>query len=250
MTRRASSVVGRARRSAARSFQPAARAQFQLRFRAPAGTKFESTERLADDVLDEITQAAGPDNVEITPRLRRRAALVVPDQHDLSLDRRLARGRAAGGAQARRASCSSASFEETLRGALPRASFPMRSFSFEPGDIVSRIMNFGAPTPVEVAVAGPGLRRESGVRRQGARRAGARFRALRDLQIEQTLDYPAIQVERRPRAGRTAGRDASIRSAGRSPRRRRRAASSRRTTGPIRAPASPSRCRCRFRSRG
>ena len=40
--------------------------QFQLRFRAPAGTKFESTERLATDVLDEIKQAAGPNNVEIT----------------------------------------------------------------------------------------------------------------------------------------------------------------------------------------
>ncbi|MSO46048.1 MAG: efflux RND transporter permease subunit, partial [Acidobacteria bacterium] len=40
--------------------------QFQLRFRAPAGTKFESTERLGRDVLEEIKQAAGPDNVEIT----------------------------------------------------------------------------------------------------------------------------------------------------------------------------------------
>src|SRR5205085_11214572 len=40
--------------------------QFQLRFRAPAGTKFESTERLATEVLDEIKQAAGPDNVAIT----------------------------------------------------------------------------------------------------------------------------------------------------------------------------------------
>src|SRR5207342_2505214 len=40
--------------------------QFQLRFRAPAGTKFESTERLAVDVLNEINQAAGPHNVEIT----------------------------------------------------------------------------------------------------------------------------------------------------------------------------------------
>ena len=33
--------------------------------------------------------------------------------------------------------------------------FPTAQFSFEPGDIVSRIMNFGAPTPVEVAVTGP-----------------------------------------------------------------------------------------------
>src|SRR5207302_11134357 len=40
--------------------------QFQLRFRAPAGTKFESTERLAGDVLDEIKRTAGPDNVDVT----------------------------------------------------------------------------------------------------------------------------------------------------------------------------------------
>src|SRR5689334_171948 len=40
--------------------------QFQLRFYAPAGTKFERTERLADDVLDEIHQAAGARNVDVT----------------------------------------------------------------------------------------------------------------------------------------------------------------------------------------
>src|SRR3954454_9146066 len=40
--------------------------QFQLRFRAPAGTMFENTERLAIDVLDEINRAAGPGNVDVT----------------------------------------------------------------------------------------------------------------------------------------------------------------------------------------
>ena len=74
--------------------------QFQLRFRAPAGTKFESTERLATDVLDEIKQAAGPNNVEITLGLCRCPALVVPDQHDLPVDRWFARRRAAGGVEA------------------------------------------------------------------------------------------------------------------------------------------------------
>jgi multidrug efflux pump subunit AcrB len=39
---------------------------FQLRFRAPAGTKFETTERLAGDVLEEISKAAGAGNVDIT----------------------------------------------------------------------------------------------------------------------------------------------------------------------------------------
>src|SRR4051794_26135860 len=40
--------------------------QFQLRVQAAAGTKFELTERLAGDVLDEINRAAGPGNVEVT----------------------------------------------------------------------------------------------------------------------------------------------------------------------------------------
>ena len=55
-----------ASRSGREIFPAGGVSQFQLRFRAPAGTKFESTERLATDVLDEIKQAAGPDNVEIT----------------------------------------------------------------------------------------------------------------------------------------------------------------------------------------
>src|SRR5689334_6649185 len=40
--------------------------QFQLRFSAPAGAKFESTEKIARQVLNEIQQAAGPGNVDIT----------------------------------------------------------------------------------------------------------------------------------------------------------------------------------------
>ena len=40
--------------------------QFQLRFRAPAGTMFENTERLATGVLADIKAAAGPENVDVT----------------------------------------------------------------------------------------------------------------------------------------------------------------------------------------
>src|SRR5213076_1584844 len=34
---------------------------------------------------------------------------------------------------------------------------PGVSFSFEPSDIVSRVMSLGSPTPIEVAVSGPNL---------------------------------------------------------------------------------------------
>ena len=167
--------------------------QFQLRFRAPAGTKFESTERLAGEVLDEIAKAAGPGNVDITLGYVGVQPSSYPDEHDLSVDGRIARRRAAGGAQEGRAGSGSTRSKTSFANALRRA-FPSAQFSFEPGDIVGRILNFGAPTPVEVAIAGPDF---AAVRAFAARVHGelARIPTLRDLQFEQALDYPAINVE-------------------------------------------------------
>ena len=53
---------------------------------------------------------------------------------------------------------------------------------------------------------GPGLRGQPRVRGEAARRTRRRSGSLRDLQYGQALDYPAIQVERQPPAGRTARR--------------------------------------------
>ena len=83
--------------------------------------------------------------------------------------------------------------EEALRRRF-RDRFPSAQFSFEPGDIVSRIMNFGAPTPVEVAIMGPDFA-ASRTFATKVRDELARIPALRDLQFEQALDYPAIQVD-------------------------------------------------------
>ena len=91
-------------------------------------------------------------------------------------------------------------FEETLRQRF-RHRFPGVQFSFEPGDIVGRIMNFGAPTPVQVAVAGPDFQ---ATRAYVAKLRGelGRVPTLRDLHVEQALDYPAIEVNvDRERAG-------------------------------------------------
>ncbi len=84
-------------------------------------------------------------------------------------------------------------FEEKLRQVLP-SKFPGCEFSFEPGDIVSQIMNFGAPTPVEVSVLGPDfgqLRAYTAKLQQEM----SRIRGLRDLRIEQPLDYPSVNVD-------------------------------------------------------
>jgi multidrug efflux pump subunit AcrB len=84
-------------------------------------------------------------------------------------------------------------FEEALRRRF-HDRFPTTQFSFEPGDIVGRIMNFGAPTPVEVAVTGPDFAASRAVAAK-VRDQLARIPTLRDLHFGQTLDYPAIQVD-------------------------------------------------------
>jgi multidrug efflux pump subunit AcrB len=173
-------------------FPPAGANQFQLRFRAPAGTKFESTERLASDVLDEITAAAGPNNVDITLGY----VGVQPSSYPINTIFLWTGGSHEGVLQVAlkpEAHLALGAFQEGLRGRF-HDRFPTAQFSFEPGDIVSRIMNFGAPTPVEVAITGPDFA-ASRTFATKVRDELARIPTLRDLQLGQALDYPAIQVD-------------------------------------------------------
>jgi multidrug efflux pump subunit AcrB len=171
--------------------EPGAR-MFQLRFRAPAGTKFESTERLGRDVLDEIDRVAGRGNVDISLGY----VGVQPSSYPINTIFLWTGGSHEGVLQValRPGAISSlGAIEEKLRARFHER-FPDAQFSFEPGDVVSRMMNFSAPTPVEVAVAGPDF--------AASRRFAEKIRhelagvgSLRDLQYGQTLDYPAIQVD-------------------------------------------------------
>jgi multidrug efflux pump subunit AcrB len=165
--------------------------QFELRFRAPAGTKFESTERLALAVLDQIKDVAGPENVDITLGY----VGVQPSSYPINTIFLWTGGSHEGVLQV---SLKPGAFrrlddaEEALRDRFHQK-FPDAQFSFEPGDVVSRIMNFSAPTPVEVAIAGPDFA-ASRVFATKMRDELAQIPTLRDLQYGQTLDYPAIQV--------------------------------------------------------
>jgi multidrug efflux pump subunit AcrB len=166
--------------------------QFQLRFRAPAGTKFESTEQLATDVLNEIKQAAGANNVEITLGY----VGVQPSSYPINTIFLWTGGSHEGVLQVAlkpEAGIRLTDFEEGLRHRFSKR-FPTAQFSFEPGDIVNRIMNFGTSTPVEVAITGPDFA-ASRTFAAKIRDELARLPALRDLQYGQALDYPAIQVD-------------------------------------------------------
>jgi multidrug efflux pump subunit AcrB len=91
-------------------------------------------------------------------------------------------------------------FEEQLRQRLAKR-FPAAQFSFEPGDIVGRILNFGAPTPVDIMIAGPDFAATRAFSTK-VRDELAGIPTLRDLQFGQALEYPSVNVTvDRQRAG-------------------------------------------------
>ena len=70
--------------------------KFQLRLRAPTGTRVERTEVIALKALDAIKAEAGGDNVAITLGFVGRTTDELSHQHDSPLDEWLAGGRPAG----------------------------------------------------------------------------------------------------------------------------------------------------------
>jgi multidrug efflux pump subunit AcrB len=172
-------------------FPPSGVKAFQLRFRAPAGTKFESTERLGRQVLDVIHETAGQGQVDITLGY----VGVQPSSYPINTIFLWTGGSHEGVLQVALrpdAPTTLPQLQERLRTAFQQK-FPDAEFSFEPGDIVSRIMNFGAPTPVEIAVMGPDFAASRAFATK-VRQELAQVPSLRDLQLGETIDYPAIQV--------------------------------------------------------
>ncbi len=75
------------------------------------------------------------------------------------------------------------------------------TFGFEPGDMVSEVMSFGSPTPVEIVVASPNLA-DARAHASRIKEGMQKIPFLRDVQIQQELEYPTIPVEiDRERAG-------------------------------------------------
>jgi multidrug efflux pump subunit AcrB len=173
--------------------------QFRLRLRAPDGTHFEQTERIALDVLDVIKRRVGPGRIDVTLGY----VGTIPSSYPINAVYYWSRGpeeatlwvslKQGSGVRVEQ-------FKEELRRELA-AQMPDVRFSFEPADIVSEVMSFGSVTPVEIAISGPNLI-ENREYAEKVRSQLDKIAALRDLQYVQSLDYPTVRVEvDRERAG-------------------------------------------------
>ena len=194
--------------------------QFVLRFRAPPGSQYELTRQTAVKILEVIDQetqgqvdiSMGYVGLAATNTATANMLLFMRASDDGELRVRLNEG----------SGVALADLRERLRKVVPEKIVPwleqvlrkngltseqaaaqakLFSLGFEPGDIVSEVMSLGSPLPVEVLVAGP----DRELVRVHALKILARMKdipTLRDVQLYQQLDYPAVRVDiDRQRAG-------------------------------------------------
>jgi multidrug efflux pump subunit AcrB len=174
--------------------------RFQVRLKAPAGTRVEVTEKLVKDVLRSIEEeAGGGDSVAISVSY----VGLIPSSYPINAIHQWTGGpeeailRLALRDEAAR---DIEGLKRRLRVRLANE-HPTARFSFEPADIVNDVMSFGSTAPVEVALTGPSFP-ETRAYAEKVRAELARVPDLKDLRFVQTLDYPTLAVTiDRERAG-------------------------------------------------
>jgi multidrug efflux pump subunit AcrB len=207
--------------------------QFVLRFRPPPGSSHELTRQMAVKCLEEIEREAKPENLQITMGY---VGQVAPN---FGIDNMVLFMRGPDDGQIRVALREESGikldeFRERLRNVLPQRVVPWLAqrlehgglskdealseaaksiFGFEPGDIVTNVMSFGSPMPIAVRVVGTDLK----LVRQHAEKIATEMKRipyLRDVQFQQELDYPSVEVDiDREKAGLSGARVEDVRQA-------------------------------------
>jgi multidrug efflux pump subunit AcrB len=164
--------------------------QFILHVRAPTGTRIEETARLSDEVEDFIRHEVPSgelgnilDNIGLpySPMNTMHSTSGVIGANDVDVLVSLRRGHRP-----------TVDYVRDLRENLPRA-FPGVTFYFLPADMVTQILNFGSPSPIDVQIEGSNV--------QSTHEIATKIMAdlheipgLVDLHIQQPLDYPTLDV--------------------------------------------------------
>lgn len=164
--------------------------EIRLHMRVRTGTRIEETARIVDEVENEVRLVIGPTHV----------AGIVDDIGlpvsgiNLTYDSALPIG--TGDAEIlvslKPDAGRSGALVEQLDAAL-RKNFPGVSFSFLPADMVSQILNFGLPAPIDIQIVGKDLEGNRKVADQ-LMRSLAGVPGLTDLHLQQPTDQPALSL--------------------------------------------------------
>ncbi|WP_217603059.1 efflux RND transporter permease subunit, partial [Chitinophaga sp. GbtcB8] len=165
--------------------------QFQVRMRAPDGTRIEETEKKTIQLTNAVNDIVGKENVSITsafvglhPQLFSTAPIFLwmAGPHEAVLQVAL-----------------SGHYKTDLDGLKDKIRDRMHSIdpqvqlSFEPIELTDKILSQGSPTPIEVRFAG----RNKKLNEQYAAKMIEKLKQipyLRDVQLGQSIHYPAMNI--------------------------------------------------------
>jgi multidrug efflux pump subunit AcrB len=163
---------------------------FILHVRAASGTRIEETARLCDEVEDEIRQIIPADQIDNVLDNVGMPYSTMNTQHATS--GLYGAGDADVMVSLKENHRPTAEYVAQLRQKLPHL-FPSTKFYFLPADIVTQILNFGLPAPIDVQLEGSNIAGNRVI-------ADKMFTELRqvpglvDLRIQQPDDYPVYDI--------------------------------------------------------
>ena len=165
--------------------------QILMHVRGQAGTRIEETARLFDFIEQTVRQTIPPDQLDnIVDNIGlpfsginmayQNTGTIGPEDGDALIS--LKEGHAP-----------TDDFIKQLRTRLPQQ-FPGTTFAFLPADIVSQILNFGLPAPIDVRVIGNNQKANYAYATDLLKRIRL-VPGIADLRIQQVFNYPQINVD-------------------------------------------------------
>ncbi len=164
--------------------------QFRLHVRAPAGTRLEETEALFGQVEAAIRRLIPPeetelvlDNIGLPPPVnlgRTDSVTLGPFDGEILISLRHGHHRP------------TREYVAGLREMLPRE-FPGATFFFQPADMVTQILNFGLPAPIDIQITGLNQSAVYAIAREIEGRV-ARIPGAVDVHTHQVVNSPSLHV--------------------------------------------------------
>jgi multidrug efflux pump subunit AcrB len=165
--------------------------QILMHVRAQPGTRIEETARLFEQIEQTVRHTIPPDQIDnIVDNIGlpfsginmayQNTGTIGPEDGDALISLKEDHG-------------PTAAYIKQLRTILPRK-FPGTTFSFLPADIVSQILNFGLPAPIDVQVVGNNQKANYDYATDLLKRIRM-VPGIADLRIQQIFNYPQINVE-------------------------------------------------------
>ncbi|HEY3594903.1 MAG TPA: efflux RND transporter permease subunit, partial [Polyangiaceae bacterium] len=164
--------------------------QMRLHVRAPIGTRIEETERIVAGVEQKIRNIIPPDELSTI-----NDNIGVPTSYNLAF----VQTDNIGGQDAEVLIAlhpehrePTSRYRERIRSELPRE-FPGSHFYFQPADIVSQVLNFGLPAPIDIEIE----HRDLDLAMKYARQLRDKVRTIPgtvDVRIPQVFNHPALSL--------------------------------------------------------